>query len=93
MKPCICHDDGVGPVTHEDCPQHGRTVEAKRLAAAFDEIERLPYPVLNGPGPWTAEEDQNGVVHLKDGTGLSRVMMPRDVYEDILKYRPEKSRV
>lgn len=93
MKICICYDDGVGPVTHEACPQHGRTLEAQQLKAAFEEIERYPL-FLQGPGPWTADEDANGVVHLKDGTGSVRALMPKDVFEDIQKYYgPEKQHV
>lgn len=92
MKPCICHDDGVGPVTHEACPQHGNSIEAQQLKSAFEEVERHSL-LLKGPGPWSAEEDENGVVHLKDGTGASRVLMARETYDALRNQRLEKQRV
>jgi hypothetical protein len=85
-KPCICHDDGVMSVLNVDCPQHGNTDAAEKLKAAFDEIRRHSVlPKFKGPG--TAEEDENGVVYLKDADGHVRVMMNREDFFALRKYK------
>jgi hypothetical protein len=72
-------------VLEPTCPQHGNTDAAAKLKAAFAEIERMPLPKFKGPG--TAEEDENGIVYLKDADGHVRMMMNR---EDFLALRKHK---
>ncbi len=78
-------------VLNKDCPVHGESENANKLRsnlqAVAAEIER--HPLFLGKGPFTAEEDENGVVHLKDRAGATRVMMNGNDYQDLLKYKLE----
>lgn len=87
--PCTCYDDGVMCVLEPSCPQHGSSEAAAKLKAAFEEIERMPVlPKFKGPG--TAEEDENGVVYLKDADGHVRMMMNREDFLALRKHKLEK---
>jgi hypothetical protein len=82
---CLCYDDGVMCVTHEDCPQHGRTSAADQIKRAIEEANA--YPILQGPPPWTVERDGHGGVFFKDGTGAVRAFMNEADFEEIRKCR------
>lgn len=85
---CICYDDGVMPVLNVNCPEHGNSDAAAKLKEAFAEIER--HDVLTKfKGPGTAEEDENGVVHLKDADGHTRVLMNREDFFALREYKLE----
>lgn len=71
------------PVHNKDCPVHGDSEGSQRLKAVLDDVRKHSL-LINGPGPWSAEEGENGVVHLMDGTGATRAWMPRSVYDEIL---------
>lgn len=53
----------------------------------FDLIDQT-QPTL-GPGPHTAVEDENGVVHIQDRNGAIRASMTKQDYEEILKYKAD----
>jgi N-acetylglutamate synthase-like GNAT family acetyltransferase len=63
-------------------------VDVESIRAAFEELDRIPLPFV---GKCTQarlmdENDPDGAVALTDDKGVVYLMMPREVYEDILEY-------
>jgi hypothetical protein len=77
-------------------------IDSKHLSEVLDLIdskylsEALAFldanPVGFGPRPLTAEllddNEPDGTIVIRDADGVSRLMMPREVYEDFLKWKP-----
>lgn len=54
------------------------------LTEAFKFIESIP---LSFGGPLHPVEDENGVVHLCDENGRTRMMMSKTDYKDLVEYK------
>jgi hypothetical protein len=64
------------------------TTETKlNLKEIKDLIDAMP-PLSFG-GPLTPALDEEGVVHLVDKNGRSRIFMSQDDYTDLVKYKDE----
>lgn len=54
------------------------------LTQAFKFIDSIP---LSFGGPLYSVEDENGVIHLCDENGNSRIMMSKSDYNDLMEYK------
>ena len=67
-------------------------IDLAAVKAAFEELDRIPF-AFSGKCTQARLMDENypdGAVALTDDKGVVHVMMPRDVYEDILEYNSTK---
>jgi N-acetylglutamate synthase-like GNAT family acetyltransferase len=69
-------------------------VDVESMRAAFEELDRIPFSFK---GKCTQarlmdENDPDGAVALTDDKGVAYVMMPREVYEDILEYNKNRAK-
>lgn len=60
--------------------------ELRSLKAEIDN-----WDFIRHQGPLVAEEDQGMVYILREGGRQPVMMMPRDVYDQLLSYEPERS--
>ena len=60
------------------------------LKAAFAELEKTQLLAFGHPGAYCElldENDPNGPVVFRQASGVEYMIMPREVYEDLLNYK------
>jgi hypothetical protein len=57
----------------------------ENLKKLFEELDK-PWP--KSKEKLIATKDENGVVHITTESGTPRMMMPKSVYNELLKYKP-----
>ena len=62
------------------------TETLRRAVEFLAELEK--HPLLKSKEGCYAEEDENGVVSIRDPDGGLRVAMPKATYLDLLEYKP-----
>lgn len=69
-------------------------IDLAAVKAAFEELDRIPF-AFSGKCTQARLMDENnpdGAVELTDDKGVAYVMMPREVYDDILEYNKNRSK-
>jgi len=69
-------------------------IDLAAVKAAFEELDRIPF-AFSGKciqARLMDENDPDGAVALTDDNGVVHLMMPREVYEDILEYNKNRSK-
>lgn len=66
-----------------------QTLNKTDLQKAVEFIDSIP-PAWKDKGPFTAIEDENGVIHLQDQDGVTHLMMDKETYQSMVDYESEE---